>query len=170
MNASQLFAAIGPENGAAILMFFRENEREIYKSTISTLAARKKLRPVFVQQKPVAGQIEWMLKELRLRTGTETAAQVLQLWLLQARRDMLKLFLDTLGVEHDGDGSADDIPTEFDPAKVREAVSLLLEKFQPWEVAVYLHIFQTQQPGGWPAVAEAIEAEPALAAFSVLEA
>lgn len=165
MHAHQLIQAIGPEAAGSILLHFREQDREVYKNTVASLAAKRHLRPVFVQQKPVPEQVAWMLKLLGSRLGEDVAGQLLQLWLIKSREGMLIAFLDKLGIGHDGKGSVDELPGEIDEAKAKEGVAHLLESFPAWEVAVYLHIFQGQQPGGWPAIKAALEGDERLAAF-----
>jgi hypothetical protein len=46
--------------------------------------------------------------------------------------------------------------------KTVAGVAALLEKHPAESAAVYLHIFQLQQPGGWPSLSEAMAAEPRL--------
>jgi hypothetical protein len=76
---------------------------------------------------------------------------------------MLITFLDAIDIPHDGKGGIDsDIPKDLDPVKAVAGVAALLEKHPAESAAVYLHIFQLQQPGGWPSLSEAMAAEPRL--------
>jgi len=164
-----MIQSIGPEAAGSILMHFREHDRAVYKNTVASLAAKRHLRPVFVEQKPVPEQVAWMLKLLGARLGEDVAGQLLQLWLIKARETMLAEFLDALGVAHDGKGSVEELPDDIDDAKAAEGVAKLLDTYPAWEVAVYLHTFQGQQPGGWPALTKAIDGEERLAAFRLTE-
>ena len=87
---------------------------------------------------------------------------VLQLWLLKAQRDLLVAFLDGVGIAHDGDGAADDLPDEIDPAKLKATVESLLAGNDPELVRAYLHTFHLQQAGGWDEIRDPIESEPRL--------
>ena len=76
---------------------------------------------------------------------------------------MLAEFLDVLEIKHDGRGGVDgDLPAELDEAKVKTGVEKLLANHPAGRVAVYLHLFQLQQPGGWPALTAELENNPAL--------
>lgn len=158
----ELFQEMKPETALSVFQYLRDEQREVYKATISSLTANRKLRPVFIQRKPVPEQIDWMLKNVKLRGSAEVAAQILQLWLLKAKTEVLTDFLDGLGIEHDGKGAADDLPDELDAKKLKSTVGGMLKKHDPEVVAIYLQIFQTQRPGGWDTLAALIAETPEL--------
>lgn len=160
--AYELFQDMKPETALSVFQYLRDEQRDVYKATISSLAATRKLRPVFVQRKPVPEQIQWMLKHVKLRGSAEVAAQVLQLWLLKAHSAILVAFLDGLGIEHDGEGAAEDLPDELDAKKLKSTVAAILKAHDPEVVAIYLHIFQLQRPGGWNELSAFVEATPQL--------
>jgi hypothetical protein len=162
MQAHEIYQQAGPALAAEVLGFFRENERNVYKTVLATLAQQRNLRAQFIQQKPVAAQIEWLGRELARRSGEGLAEQSLQVWLLQARQAMLVKFLDALGVVHDGKGAVDDLPAAIEMEALAPALDALLAEFPARDVTVYLHMFQRQQPGGWPAVADVLANDPRL--------
>lgn len=161
-QAYEIFQEIKPETALSVFQYLRDEQREVYKATLSSLAKERRLRPVFIQRKPVAEQIDWMLKNVKWRGGSEVAAQVLQLWLLKAHQPLLTAFLDGLGIAHDGEGAADDLPDTLDAKKLKSTVAALVKQFDPEVVAIYLRIFQTQKSGGWPELAEQIDSTPEL--------
>ena len=163
MQAHEILQQAGPGFAASILGFFREHERNVYKTTLATLAQGRNLRPVFIQQKPAPAQIEWMGRELAHRRGDSMAEQVLQVWLMRARTPMLVKFVEALGIAHDGKGAVDDLPDSFEADRLQAAVDGLLAEFDAREVAVYLHVFQMQRPGGWPELAAILAEDPRLA-------
>ena len=54
MKAHELYNAVDPALVTQMLDWFRDNDRNVYKSAVATLAQTKKLRLVFVQKKPLA--------------------------------------------------------------------------------------------------------------------
>lgn len=150
MKAFEIFQQITPDFADSILRFFRESEREIYKTTLSSLAIQKKLRPVFVQKKPAREQIAWLVKMLKLRTSDAVGEHLLQVWLLKSQSPMLIKFLDDMGIEHDGEGAVEDLPKTIDAGKLKAAVDGLLAEHPPEKVTLYLHVFQQQESEGWP--------------------
>ena len=67
VKAHELYTAADPALVTQMLDWFRDNDRNVYKSAVSTLAQTKKLRLVFIQKKPLAEQYAWILKTLRGR-------------------------------------------------------------------------------------------------------
>jgi hypothetical protein len=163
MKACEIFQHISPSLGTEIIRYLRTDLREVYRATVATLAQQKKLRPEFVQKKTGDQQIAWILDSLRFKTSEAVGEQILQVWLMKAESPLLVDFLNALEIPHDGKGGIDgDIPGDFDAAKAKAAVHSLLEKHPAEKAAVYLQIFQHQQPGGWPSLAAAIDEEPRL--------
>ena len=162
MKAHELFRGMTEAFAISLLQYFRDENRDVYRTAIASLAAERKLRPVYIQRKPAADQIAWLIKTLRLRSSDEVAEQLLQVWLLKARQPMLVQFLDDLGIEHDEDGSVEDLPETLDADKLKVAVDNLCSAYPPAEVTVYLHMFQRQTETGWPELAELLASDERL--------
>jgi len=162
MKAYEIFQAMSGEHAASIFQYLRDEQREVYAASLGTLAGNRKLRPVFIQRKPVPAQIEWLVKNVKLRGSETIAEQIMQLWLMKAQKPLLVDFLDGMGISHDGEGAADDIPDSLDKKKLGKTVTKLLADHDPAVVRIYLQTFQLQNPEGWPELTELIEATPAL--------
>jgi hypothetical protein len=162
MKAYEIFQGMTPETAASVFQYLRDEQREVYTASLSSLAGNRKLRPVFVQRKPAADQIAWLSKNISLRGSDEIAEHVIQLWLMKAHQELLVQFLDGVGIEHDGEGAAEDLPEELDAKKLKSTVTKLLKDHDPELVRVYLHVFQLQRPEGWAALNELIAETPEL--------
>lgn len=162
MTPNQILNAIGPEMQLYLMRYMQEEQRPAYKAIINTLAPQRKLRPVFIFEKSKEKQAAWLLDQLRLRTNEGVTEQIFQIWLLKGNAQMLITFLDTIGVAHDGKGEITELPGEIADDKAEAAVAALVAAHPPKHVALYLTMFQTQRPGGWPALTKAIEARPEL--------
>ncbi|MBP82877.1 MAG: hypothetical protein CMO61_03415 [Verrucomicrobiales bacterium] len=169
MKAFEIFQKISPETTRSVFQFLRDEQREVYVASLSSLASNRKLRPVFIQRKPAAEQIEWLAKNVKLRGSAEIADQVMQLWLMKAHQDVLVQFLDGIGIEHDGEGAAEDLPEELNAKKVKSTIDKLLKEHNPEVVKIYLNVFQLQRSNGWDVISEIIATTPALQ-FGVEEA
>lgn len=163
MNAHSMFKAMPADQARAILQYFQDKDRAVYRTALETMCQIRKLRPVFIQKKPKAEQLEWIRQSVCMSSVEDVALQLLQIWLLKDRQPMLVLFLDELGVSHDGKGAVDNIPEDLDGAKIASGVEKLLAAFPAAEVAVYLHMFQQQREGGWAEVARLLASDARLA-------
>ena len=154
MKSSEIFQHLSPGLSEQVLFWLYSAEKPTYKVAVQTLAAQRKLRPVFVERKPRAERHEWMKNALGRPAGEPIAANLLQMWLMGSQASLLCDFLDALGIEHDEHGGIDSLPATPDTEKLREAVEGLLAKHPAEIVAVYLQSFQTMDIAGWPALGE----------------
>ena len=163
MKAHDLYAAVDPALVTQMLDWFRANDRNVYKTAVSTLAARRKLRPVFIQKKPLPDQYAWIHKTLTVAAQDAVGEQLLQAYLMSAQQSLLAMFCDGLGIPHDGKGSVvGDLPKKIDAERLDATVDKLLGLFDPKLLTLYLHCFNLQQPGGWPELTAKLEADERL--------
>ncbi len=158
MTAQQLLEAIGPELRSLILNYIQTDERPAYRAMVHSLASARKLRPQFVLEKSRAQQKDWLISQLNLKTNGPVIEQLIQIWLLKSQSQMLITFLNAVGIEHDGKGQVEDLPEEIAEDKAKAGVDALLAAFPAKQVALYLHMFQQQRPGGWDGLTKAITA------------
>jgi len=164
VKAHELYSAVDPVLVTQMLDWFRDNDRNVYKSAVSTLATSKKLRLVFIQKKPLPEQYAWILKTLRSKPADTIGEHLLQAWFMAGNQEMLAKFCDIMGIEHDGKGSVSgDLPEALNAPKLDEAVDTLVAAYDPKRVALYLHVFNLQVPGGWEALSAKLAADPRLA-------
>ncbi|MFD2159978.1 hypothetical protein ACFSW8_13805 [Rubritalea tangerina] len=164
MNAYEIYQNIKPSIIVDLFQWMRNEERELYKTTVATLANDRKLRPVFIQKKPVADQIAWMHKTLKLKSCDMVGEHLFQVYFMQGQQDLLVSFCDAMDIEHDGKGSVDgDLPETLDADKLKAAVDTLVEKFDPQLVSLYLRVFNLQTENGWDSLTELIASDDRLA-------
>ena len=163
MKAHDLYTAVDPSLVTSILDWFRNNDRNVYKTAVATLAARRKLRPVFIQKKPLAEQYAWIHKTLKVSALDDVGEQLLQAYLMSAQQSLLAMFCDGLGIPHDGKGSVvGDLPKKIDAERLDATIDKLIGLFDPKLLTLYLHCFNMQQPGGWPELTAKLESDERL--------
>lgn len=163
VKAHELYNAVDPALVTQMLDWFRDNDRNVYKSALATLAQTKKLRLVFVQKKPLAEQYAWVHKTLKGKAADTIGEHLLQAWFMAGNQEMLAKFCDVMGIEHDGKGSVTgDLPESLDAAKLDEAVDALVVAYDPKLVALYLYVFNLQTPGGWESLTAKLASDPRL--------
>ena len=162
LKSHEIFARMSPTVGESLFSFLHENERPLYKTTIDTLAAQRKLRAVFVERKPRAERHAWLKEVLGKKINEAVAAHLLQIWLVGAQSKLLCDFLDALGIAHDANGTIENLPPEPSKEDLAKAVDTLLAAHDPAVVTVYLHAFQALDEKGWPGLAALLEEDPRL--------
>jgi hypothetical protein len=163
VKAHELYSAVDPAVVTEILDWFRANDRNVYKTAVATLAGNRKLRPVFIQKKPLTEQYAWIHKTLKINACNTIGEHLLQAYLMAGQQSMLAMFCDGLGIPHDGKGSVvGDLPKKIDPERLANTIDKLVDIFDPKIFTVYLYCFNMQTEGGWPEITEKLESDPRL--------
>ncbi len=160
MKSYTIFEKIDEETLNIFLEWMRNQERNVYRAALNELSALKKLRPIYVRQKPVAEQFAWLKKMLAWKPAETIGDHLLQVWLVRKHTNMLVLFLDTLGIAHNGQGVVDVLPDSLDAEKLKAGVDALFAKYSPGTVSLYLQMFQNQTPEGWKELQEVLDTDP----------
>ncbi len=163
MKAHELYTAVDPALVTQMLDWFRAHDRNVYKSAVATLAGNRKLRPVFIEKKPLAEQYSWIHKTLKINACNTIGEHILQAYLMAGQQPMLASFCDGMGIPHDGKGSVvGDLPKGLDAARLDETIDRLITVFDPKLLTLYLHCFNMQVPGGWPNLTAKLESDERL--------
>ncbi|MFT3991369.1 MAG: hypothetical protein QM680_08150 [Luteolibacter sp.] len=163
MNSHELFSQVDPALVTQIFDWFRANDRNVYKSAVATLAANRKLRPVFVEKKSLAEQYAWLHKTLKIKATDSIGEQILQAYLMAGQQSLLAMFCDGLGIPHDGKGAVvGDLPKKLDGERLTATIDQLIGLFDPKLVTLYLYCFNMQTAGGWPELSEKLASDERL--------
>ena len=161
LTSHELLGFMSPNLGVEILTFTFETDKPLYRATLGAVAEARKVRSVFLERQPKPQRHSAMLATLA-RPGLEmVTANLLRTWLLKKYKGMLVDFLDGLGISHN-EGVVDDLPATMDDAKLKAAIDLLISKYPPEVVAVYLNAFNDMNDVDWPNLKSMLEADPRL--------
>lgn len=149
MKNHEIIKRISPELREKILRSLWKEEKEVYKTAVSSLAPQYNVRPVFVLQKLPADRDRWLANALARKTSEMITGNVLQIWLAATHKEMFIDFLDTLNIPHDENGLVDELPDSPPREELEKAIQVLLEKYPTEEVALYLHAFDAMDEGAW---------------------
>jgi hypothetical protein len=157
MKSYELFQNMSAALATDILSYLQKAQTPVFKSVVQTLAAQRKLRPVFVERKPPDERYAWIKGALGRKPSDTLAAHLLQAWLLGAQKPLLCDFLDSLGVVRDEDGTVEQLPDSPPKEKLRATIEQLLTKYPAEPLAVYLHAFHDMDSTvSWPPLGEVL--------------
>lgn len=163
MKAYELYTAVDPTIVTQMLDWFRSNDRNVYKTAVATLAGNRKLRPVFVEKKPLVDQYAWIHKTLKINACNTIGEHLLQAYLMAGQQSMLAMFCDGMGIPHDGKGSVvGNLPKQLEPDRLATTIDRLVELFDPKLLTLYLHCFNMQVDGGWSTLTEKLNSDERL--------
>jgi len=157
MKSYEIFQHMSPDLAREILGYLQKERTALFKSVVSGLAGQRNLRAVFVERKPPVERYAWIKTALSRKAGNPWAAHSLEAWLLGAQRPMLCDFLDSLGIDHDEDGTVENLPESPPKEGLGASIDLLLVKYPAETVAVYLHAFHDMDSTvSWPPLGEVL--------------
>ncbi len=161
LTAHEIFGFMSPALAEEMLATAYELDKENYRVTIAAVAEARKMRAAFYERRPRADRHKDMIAMLSKPRLDAAASNLIRVWLLKKHLQMLKDFLDALGITHK-EGVVDDLPATVEDAKLNEAVEKLLSKYPREEVAVYLNAFYSMNDVSWPNLKSLLETEPRL--------
>jgi hypothetical protein len=160
MKAHEIFHQFSDPNAGEILQYLHQQDRPAYRACLQLVANRRRLRPIFLNRKPLPERHSWMKTELSRSSNNDAAAEVLQTWLLGAHRPMICEFLDALDVPHDGQGLLETLPPEPSPDALRAAMDGLFQNHPALPVTAYLLLFPEMDIADWPGFAKILQDDP----------
>jgi hypothetical protein len=152
---------MSPALALEILTYAYESDKPVYRATLNAVAEARKLRPVFLERQPRSQRHTAMLATLARPALELVTANLIRTWLLKKQNPMLADFLDALAIPHK-EGVVEELPKAMDDTKLRAAVDILLAKYPPEAVSVYLHAFSDMNEVEWPALKTMLDSDPRL--------
>jgi hypothetical protein len=148
LTSHELFGFMSPNLADEILNFVHESDRPTYKNALNAVAQARHVRPVFLERQPRAQRQAALIATLSKPMLEEVTGGLIRVWLVKKYKTMLGDFLDALAIQNEG-GVVDDLPAAVDDVKLKPAVDVLLTKYPPEAVAVYLHAFNDMNEANW---------------------
>lgn len=162
MKPHEIYQAVDPALIHQMLDWFREHDRNVYRSAVQSLAQTRKMRLQFLQKKPLPEQYAWIVKTLKWKGADQIGEHLVQAWMMAGHKDMLATFCDAMGIEHDEGSVTGELPESLDSDKLDAAVDKLLAEHDPMLVTLYLTVFNRQRYEGWPTLSEKLEKDERL--------
>jgi hypothetical protein len=149
LTSHELFGFMSPQLAQDIISYACESDRPLYKATLQAVADARKVRYVFMERQAKTDRHLAMAATLSRPALETVTSSLVRTWLLKKYKGMLIDFLDALGVTHT-EGVVEDLPATVTDEKLRAAVDVLLGKYPPEVVAVYLNAFNDMNEVDWP--------------------
>ena len=157
-----IWPTLPPQLANDILLAVQKGNKKLYRTAVEVMAPRMGVRVPTLLESPKAQRHATWIQILGRPEMEVLSFNLLSAWLIETQRPMLCAWLDALGIEHGENGCADTFPPQPDAALLKKGVDVLLEKFPPQIVGVYLRTFNQIDETRWPALDEILSAEPRL--------
>jgi hypothetical protein len=122
MRPYQIFAAMSPEQSIGFFRGLGEGSPAMLAQMVHAAAAAMKSRPAYVQKLKPEKKANAMRRALSRVGSDPLAEEMLAIYFLQCRKQLLYEWLDAIGLEHDEGTLKEDAPAQPETAKLRECV------------------------------------------------
>jgi hypothetical protein len=166
MRSYQVFSGLAPAHAEQVFKLLAEKAPAMFVQALAAASAALKARPIYLQRQPFPKRAEAVRRTLCRVSANAVADEVLAVYFLECRKELLIEWLDRVGVEHkDGTLSADAPPAPAEK-KLREAVEAFRASGEDPDRDLLLRAFAAQDAIEWPVLDEllGVGPEPAPAA------
>ncbi len=157
MRPHEIFATMPPERAEALLRQLAEKSPEMFRQVVGAAAASMKSRPQYLMKQPFDKRAAAVRRCLSRVAASPVAEEMLAVYFLECRPELLTEWLDQIGLEHeDGILKGDEAPPEPDAAELTKHVGDYRGKDDDPDRDLLLRAFAAQTSIEWPGLEAAL--------------
>ena len=157
MRPNQIFAAMSQEKCGQIMEKISQQSPEAVKQTVAAAAIALKFRPQFLLKQPLEMRVSSVRRALSRTSANALAEELLAVYFLKCRLDLLVEWLDLLGLEHEEGMLKADVVGSPAEAELREKVSRFRAADGDADRELLLQAFAAQAAIQWPVLDALVE-------------
>jgi hypothetical protein len=150
LRAYQVFAGMDAAQAEAFFGRMAERAPAVFSSALAAAGAALRMRPAFLRKQPLARQAAALRQALARVGSTGAAEEILAVYFLECRKELLVEWLDAVGVAHEEGTLRDEAPAEPGEAALGKAVAAFRSADSDPDRAILLAAFAAQQAIDWP--------------------
>ncbi|MDJ0852146.1 MAG: hypothetical protein QNK04_27570 [Myxococcota bacterium] len=156
IRSYQIFASMSPEQAQDVMQALADQSPPIFAQAVAAAGAALKARPVYLQRQPFAKRAEAVRRALSRVASNPVAAEILAVYFLECRKQLLVAWLDALGLEHEDGTLRADAPPEPPEAELRATIDKFLSTDGDPDRPLLLAAFAAQDAIEWPVLEAAL--------------
>ena len=150
MRSYQIFAAMSPDRAAAVMSGLSESAPQMFKQALLAASASMNARPVYLQRQPFEKQVGAVRRALSRVAANSVAEEILAVYFLECRKELLIEWLDLLGIEHEDGILEADAPIAPKKADLQKARDSFCGVDDDADRSLLLSAFAAQSAIDWP--------------------
>ena len=159
MRPHQIFAAMSQEKCEQRMAKISQEAPEVFRQTVTAAATTLKFRPQYLWKQPISKRVAAVRRVLARSGSNSLAEELLAIYFLKCRLELLTEWLDLLGLTHQDGVLTDDEASCPDAAELEKKV----KKFRNGnddDCELLLCVFAGQAAIDWPALDEILARSP----------
>jgi hypothetical protein len=150
---------MSPEKCEAVFAKIAEESPETFQQTVVAAAAALKFRPKYLLKQPLPKRVASVRRALSRLQSSALAEEVLAVYFLKCRTELLTEWLDSIGLAHEEGVLTDDEIVCPDPAELEKKVAEFRTASDDDDRELLLRTFSAQAAIDWPALDSLVEAQ-----------
>ena len=150
MRSYQVFAAMSQEDAARFMKTLADEVPTMFNQALMAASAAMKARPVYLKRQPFDKRAAAVRRALSRVSANPVADEVLAVYFLDCKKELLTEWLDLLGLEHEDGTLKDETPTAPPDAKLTESIEKYLGADDDADRGLLLRAFAAQEAVDWP--------------------
>jgi hypothetical protein len=153
----QIFAAMEPEATRHFFEGLAEGAPVMFAQLVHAAAAAMKSRPAYVRKLPIEKQASAMRRALARVGADPLAEEMLAVYFLECRKELLTEWLDGLGIAHEDGSLKEDAPAQPEEGKLTGFVASFRTGEDASDRELLMRAFAAQSAIDWPALDALLE-------------
>jgi len=150
MRSYQIFAAMPLDRAAAVMSGLSENAPQMFKQALLAASASMNARPTYLQRQPFEKQVGAVRRALSRVAANAVAEEILAVYFLECRKELLIEWLDLLGIEHEDGILQANSPVAPEKAELQKARDSFCGVDNDADRSLLLNAFAAQSAIDWP--------------------
>ncbi len=150
MRSFQIFATMSPDRAVVVMSGLFENAPQMYKQALLAASASMNARPTYLHRQPFEKQVAAVRRALSRVAANGVAEEILAVYFLECRKELLIEWLDLLGIEHEDGILEDDSPVVPEKAELQKARDTFCGVDDDGDRSLLLNAFAAQGAIDWP--------------------
>ena len=147
-----------PEQAVALFRGLSKAAPGVAAQAVGTAALTLKTRPVYLKRQTIEKRANSVRRALSRVASDPIAAEVLAVYFLECRNELLVEWLDHLGLEHEEGVLSAETPPEPKKAELDQAIDDFLARDDDPDRRLLLSAFAAQESIDWPGLDARVEA------------
>ena len=157
MRAFQIFAGMKPEQAEDFFREIADQAPGSFTQALYAAASAFKSRPQFLIKQPFPKRASMVRRALAQVTSNAVSEEMLAIYFLECKKDVLIEWLDGLGIEHDEGSLKEENPKEPEAEALQKAIDEFRGKDDSPDRDLLLKAFASQNAIQWPSLDAFIE-------------
>lgn len=157
MRPHQIFAAMQPDHSEQFFGRLAAESPAMFNQAVHAAAVGMKARPQYLLKQPLSKRAAAVRRTLARVSAAALAEEILAIYFLECRQDMLGEWLDLMGLEHEKGILSEDAPSEPNSDDLTKNVASFRTQDDDADRLLLLRAFAAQRAIEWPTLDGLIE-------------